>query len=485
MRSHTIALRCLAFFCCNGLLACGTEGPPDAGTSMSGIGGTSRSGSAGSGGLPGGSGGTIGSGGMADNFGSGGSGGLSNTAGAGGIGTGGTGGALTGRAGAGGTSGTTGDGGTSGRTGGGGTSGTTGRGGTSGATGSGGLSGAAGTGGKPGIAGTSGTAGTTGAGGSSGTAVPLDPSLLSLCTGVNPISCTIPVPANGNYNVTVELGSATAAASTRVQAETWRIELQPTATAAGAFFQYTFTVNVRQEVHNVYSAPGKVLNLLFDGAAPALHGLGFAVAQSSTTLFVAGDSTVCDWDPSASDAITPPTPSIERGWAQELSQYLAAPGFAVANYAVSGQTAGSFYSSYFPAARTAMKAGDYLFIQFGHNDQKSAADIAAYQANLMKYIADARSHNVTPVLFTPVARGTGVDFAGLDQQARDLAAAQNVALIDLTNLAWSYYKTLPDKSVLFVPGQETHFSESGATQIASIVVQALKTSGLGLVSFFK
>ncbi|HEY5088413.1 MAG TPA: GDSL-type esterase/lipase family protein [Polyangia bacterium] len=391
---------------------------------------------------------------------------------------------------AGGTSGATGASGASGVTGGGGTSGTTGRGGASGATGTGGSAGTAGAAGRSGTAGASGTTGAagttgTGTGGSAGMAVPLDPSLLSYCTGTNPIVCAIPVPANGNYNVTVELGSATKAAATRVQAELLRIELQPTATAAGAFFQYTFTVNVRAEVHNVYSAPGKVLNLLFDGTAPALHGVGFAAAPSSGTIFVAGDSTVCDWDPSASDAITPPTPSIERGWAQELSQYLAAPGLAVADYAVSGETAGGFYGSYFPAARAAMKSGDYLFIQFGHNDQKSTADIAAYQANLTKYITDARKLDVTPVLFTPVARGTGVDFAGLDGQARQLAAAQNVTLIDLTNLAWSYYQTLPDKSVLFIPGQETHFSESGATQIASIVEKALKTSGLGLASSFK
>jgi lysophospholipase L1-like esterase len=314
---------------------------------------------------------------------------------------------------------------------------------------------------------------------------PLDPTLLSYCSGSNPISCAIPVPQNGDFNVTVELGRATAAATTRVQAETLRIELQPTATVSGMFSKYTFTVNVRQEVHNVYSAPGKVLNLLFDGAAPALAGVGFASAPAAPTIFVAGDSTVCDWDPSASDAITPPTPSIERGWAQELSQYLAAPGLAVANYAVSGETAGGFYTSYFPAARTAMKAGDYLFIQFGHNDQKSATDIANYQANLTKYITDARQRNVTPVIFTPVARGTGTNFAGLDQQARDLAAAQKVALVDLTNLAWAYYQTLPDKTVLFVPGQETHFTESGATQIAAIVAQALKQAVPSLASSFK
>jgi len=74
---------------------------------------------------------------------------------------------------------------------------------------------------------------------------------------------------------------------------------------------------------------------------------------------------------------------------------------------------------------------------------------------------------------------------GLDQQARDLAAAQKVALVDLTNLAWAYYQTLPDKTVLFVPGQETHFTESGATQIAAIVARALKQAVPSLAPSFK
>ena len=122
------------------------------------------------------------------------------------------------------------------------------------------------------IDGNSGTGGGQDAGtvlGSSGDGgVPLDSTLLGDCTGTSPITCTIPAP-NGNYDVTVSLGSATAAATTRVQAELLRIELQPTATTAGMFFSYTFTVNVRTEKHNTYSAPGNILNLLFDGTAPA------------------------------------------------------------------------------------------------------------------------------------------------------------------------------------------------------------------------
>jgi lysophospholipase L1-like esterase len=232
-----------------------------------------------------------------------------------------------------------------------------------------------------------------------------------------------------------------------------------------------------------------ILDLLIDapagGPAPRLHGLGVAAAPSIPTIFVAGDSTVCDWDPALATILDP----LERGWAQELSQYLT-PGIAVANYADSGETAGSFYTKFFPPAKAAMRAGDYLFIQFGHNDQKNTADVTNYQANLMKYINDARAKNATPVLFTPVARKgastANPGFAGLDQQARDLAAAQNVALVDLTALALAYYKTVPNLSALFAtPSEGTHFGETGATQIAGVVAGALKSGTLPLRSFVK
>jgi lysophospholipase L1-like esterase len=354
--------------------------------------------------------------------------------------------------------------------------------GAGGASGTGGQAGAGSTGGATGTGGSPGTGGAAGAGGASG-AVPLDPTLLARCTGTNPIRCTIPVAANGDYTVTVELGDPAAASSSRVQAELLRVVVPTLSLAAGQLSQQTFSVNVRAEVHDGYSAPGMILDLLIDGTAPRLHGLGVASRPNLPTIFVAGDSTVCDWDPAAANILSP----IQRGWAQEVSQYFG-PGIAVANYADSGETAGSFYSKFFPAARTAMRAGDYLFIQFGHNDQKAQADIDAYQANLMKYISDARARNVTPVLFTPVARRTATaanpGFAGLDQQARALAAAQNVALVDLTSLAIAYYPSVPDLSLFFAtPTEGTHFSESGATQIANLVAQALKTSALPLKTF--
>jgi lysophospholipase L1-like esterase len=336
-----------------------------------------------------------------------------------------------------------------------------------------------------GLAGGPGTAGAPGAGGAGATtvdAVPLDAALLSRCTGSSPITCTIPVPANGNYNVTVELGSASAASTSRVQSELYRIVVPPVTLAAGTFSKQTFSVNVRTEVHDDYRAPGMVLDILVDGSAPALHGLGFAAANMPT-LYVVGDSTLCDWDPVVAALVAGP---LERGWAQEFSQYLK-PGLAVANYADSGDTAGSLYSK-FAVGRAAMKAGDYLFIQFGHNDQKG--DLTVYQPNLMRYITDARQKNATPILFSPVGRKSASlanpGFNGLDQQARDLAASANVAFVDLTTLSINYYGTLPDKSVAFaMPTESTHFSETGATAIAGVVARALKLGTTSIRDFLK
>ncbi len=303
--------------------------------------------------------------------------------------------------------------------------------------------------------------------------VPLDPALMSRCVGTRPIKCTIPVPSNGNYNVTVELGGARAASSSQVEAELARIVVPTVKLAAGELSQHTFSVNVRDEIHDDYTFPGKQLDLLIQGDAPALHGLGY-VAADIPTLFVVGDSTVCDSDPVRS----------ERGWAQELSMYMK-PGLAVANFADAGDTAGSLYSK-FSKRGALLKKGDYLFIQFGHNDMKSPTDTANYKANLMKFVTDARSAMATPILFSPVARRAYLDdrtkpttladpgFNGLDQQARDLAAAENVAFVDLTTLALKHYQAV-DAPALFSSRTEiTHFNTKGATIISQLVANALK-----------
>lgn len=332
-----------------------------------------------------------------------------------------------------------------------------------------------------------GAAGVGGTGAGTVPPVPLDASLLSKCTGTKPIRCTIAVPANGNYNVTVELGSAQAASHSQIEAELARIVVPTVRLASGEYSQHTFSVNVRNEVHDDYTFPGRQLDVVISGDAPALHGIGYTAANIPT-LFVVGDSTVCDSDP-----VRP-----ERGWAQEFSMYLK-PGLAVANYADAGDTAGSLYTK-FASRGAVLKAGDYLFIQFGHNDMKSAVDIASYKTNLRRFITDARSANATPILFSPVARRAYLDdrtkpttledpgFNGLEQQARDLAAAERVAFVDLTTLSLEYYAGV-DAPALFSSRTEiAHFNTVGATAISKLVADALKvgtTPATSIADFLK
>ena len=353
--------------------------------------------------------------------------------------------------------------------------------------------GGGGVGGAP-AGGGGGSGGTAGSGGSVGgdADVPLDAALLSKCTGTNPIVCSFPVPANGNYTVTVELGGA-AASRSRVQAEEHRISVPPTALTAGQFSKHTFSLNVREEKHDGYGAPEKILNLLIDdggdsdaATVPALHGVGFAATPNIPTIFVAGDSTVCDWEPNYAATKAGP---LERGWAQEFSQFLKS-GIAVANYADSGETASGFYGKFWTPAKALLREGDYVFIEFGHNDQ---GDFTAdqFKTAMLKYVTDARNAKATPVLLTPVARKSASmanpGFGGLDQATRDLAAAEKVALVDLTNLTLTYYSSPGvTKADLFATSSEgTHFGEYGATQVSKLVADYLKTTTLGLKAFVR
>ena len=322
--------------------------------------------------------------------------------------------------------------------------------------------------------------------------VPLDAALLSKCTGTMPIVCTFPVPANGNYTVTVELGGDVSSRS-RVQAEEHRISVPTTELAGGKSSKHTFSLNVREEKHDGYGAPEKIINLLIDNGddpnsqmVPKLKGVGFAATPNIPTIFVAGDSTVCDWEPTYAATKAGP---LERGWAQEFSQFLK-PGIAVANYADSGETASGFYGKFWTPAKALLREGDYVFIEFGHNDQ---GDFTAdqFKTNMKKYVTDALAAKAIPVLLTPVARkGASManhGFGGLDQATRDLAAAEKVALIDLTNMTLTYYSSAGvNKSQLFATASEgTHFSEYGATQVSKLVADYLKTTTLGLKAFVR
>ena len=127
-----------------------------------------------------------------------------------------------------------------------------------------------------------------------------------------------------------------------------------------------------------------------------------AVAQDKIVLRLMGDSTMADKDLSYENP--------ERGWGQRLKSHLDT-NVVVVNYAQNGRSTKSVQTlGIWDRVKKDLKAGEYLFIQFGHNDSKEsdttryAAAFGAYQENIRLFVDHALSVGARPILFTPVSR---------------------------------------------------------------------------------
>jgi beta-galactosidase len=331
-----------------------------------------------------------------------------------------------------------------------------------------------------------------------------DPRLTGFCTSAAPFRFVVDLP-EGNYRVSVTLGDAEGESLTTVRAESRRLMLEHVATARGAFTTRTFTVNVR---NSRLTRGGSValksreigvahwdnaLTLEFADRRPAVAGLTIAPAPDAVTVFLAGDSTVTDQ-----------TSEPWSAWGQMLPRFFS-QDVAVANHAESGESLRSFVSERrLEKIFDQVKAGDYLFLQFAHNDQKLGLDTTAYESTLRSVVADTRRRGAVPVLVTSMqrrrfdSRGLVVNsLEGFPDAMRRVAKQDGVALIDLTAMSQRFYEALgPDGSRrAFVhypagtfPGQatelkdDTHFNAYGAYELARAVVAGIKAAGLGLAS---
>jgi lysophospholipase L1-like esterase len=286
----------------------------------------------------------------------------------------------------------------------------------------------------------------------------------------------------GNYLVTVELGGNTAG-DTYVTTEANRALLASTKTTAGGSTEYAFLVNVRaregqpqEAVANGY--PG--LDLFFSGTSPEVSAIGYSLVTAATPpimVYIASDSTACDQ-----------TDQAYAGWGQALPEYFAPP-VGVANYADSGESSSSFMSSpKWPGITSHWKPGDWVLIQFGHND-KGVAD-AVVQANLEFYVSAALAAQVTPIVISPPARVQFVGGVEGDQSSLHAAAAQaaamakNVAYIDLTALSTAWYNSLGSQAAALkfhANGTDaTHTNMAGAVKIAGLVTGAMASQQIPL-----
>lgn len=320
-----------------------------------------------------------------------------------------------------------------------------------------------------------------------------------------PFYFSVSVP-DGNYRVTIEFGHRAMGSSTTVRSESRRLMLEEVSVEKGATLSRSFIVNKRDArlVPPATFAPGGkavVLNdreigklvwddkltLEFDGRAPGVRSI-LIEPSDVPTIYLAGDSTVADqrYEPAAS-------------WGQMLPRFFN-DEVAVANHAESGETMKSFISGLRMAKMLEqMKDGDYLMIQFAHNDQKEhwpqtyVQAGTTYKAYLNVLIEEARLRGATPILVTSMQRrrfdedGKVVSsLGGYPAAMREVARDENITLIDLEAMSVELYEALgPDKAPLaFNRGgaDATHHNSYGAYQLAKCVAQGIKESGLPLAN---
>jgi len=234
-----------------------------------------------------------------------------------------------------------------------------------------------------------------------------------------------------------------------------------------------------------------------DGTASAQTCNTSGAATASTPrVWVVGDSTASRYE---SDVYP------RMGWAQPLQEYYAPACASVNDRALSGRSSKSFLDEgAWAPVRDALRAGDFVLIQFGHNDEKSEDPLrftdpaTTFRDHLSIYIDDALARGATPVLLTPIQRNSwnGAELrdthGAYPDAIRQLAQARGVALVDATALTTEYLERLgPAASTeLFMNlavGQfpnypsgnsdDTHLREEGAHAIARLILADLARQG--------
>jgi DNA sulfur modification protein DndE len=229
----------------------------------------------------------------------------------------------------------------------------------------------------------------------------------------------------------------------------------------------------------------------------------FCWGSHKPVIYMAGDSTMAN---------KPLPDNPERGWGQLLPEFFT-DRIVIENHAMNGRSTRSFiYEGRWDSLMTKLRKGDYVVIQFGHNDEvptktERYCTPVEYKYNLTRFVKDVRSKGANPILCTAVQRrkfdengvfqDTHGDYPGY---VRDLAVRLNVPLIDMQKKS---EKVIVEKGVegskeifLFIkPGEykslpdgredNTHFSEYGARIMAGLFCEGLVEINHDLVKYLK
>lgn len=318
----------------------------------------------------------------------------------------------------------------------------------------------------------------------------------------------------GNYKVKVTFGDLKGSSVNVVRAESRRMMVDKLQTFDREVLNREFIVNVRHP--NIQGTDKKValkerekdyfhwdekLTLEFNGEIPKICAVEVTKMEDAITVFLAGNSTVVDqaYEPWAA-------------WGQMFPFFFQPDQIAIANHAESGESLLAFKrEGRLEKILSLMKRGDYLFIEFTHNDQKPGNNyleaFKSYKDELKHYIQQAKSKGGVPVLVTSMYRrnfdsdGKLVNTLGDYPEAmRQVASEENVALIDLNAMSKTLFEAMgPEYSkkafVHFPAGtfegqneafaDNTHFSTYGAYELANCVVEGLVKTDLDLKYYLK
>ena len=213
------------------------------------------------------------------------------------------------------------------------------------------------------------------------------------------------------------------------------------------------------------------------------------VLNVSAKIHTIGDSTMADYDQAEPDQ------KGMYGWGQVFGDYFS-NGMTVKNWGDRGESARSFYRKFWSKTKAEIKKGDYVLIQFGHNDQKSVTT-DVYREYLSRFLCETRELGATPILVTSICRklfeGTKLSRLGridngkahgVDENnhtydypyhMKKVADSLKVECLDLTTACKEYMESWgPEGCKQFFPsGGSTHTNELGARVNAQLVAQLM------------
>jgi lysophospholipase L1-like esterase len=229
--------------------------------------------------------------------------------------------------------------------------------------------------------------------------------------------------------------------------------------------------------------------------------LSIFLPKDPITVYIIGDSTAANKNPKAFP---------ETGWGMALQDFFTNE-VKVDNRALNGRSTKSFLNEKrWESILTTLKEGDYVLIEFGHNDEKIdkptvGTSLEEYKQNLIKFVKETQAVKANPVLMTPIMRRSFKDgvfkdtHLGYPDVVRKLADSLHIPLIDMHRKTEKLIVGLGDKPsiklflhvdsghVNYPTGKkdDTHLSPEGAKVIAGLVAAGIKEAKLGLAKSLK